>query len=231
MDTGTPGTPNQSSLDAERLQGLLDRPADRPGADHARARARDPLRFAVPPLPLPLKVQRTRQILGHGQHERGHVLGDRLIEDAARVRHHRVRRGELRTHQMVHARARRVHPPRPRPIAGPGAPHRVRCEVPHKQDVRGRQQRGQRRLVGMLDPGPPGEPPEPRRRLGVEHQKGRLVFSRGRGHGCRHRGKPFRNPSPLLLGLGTLAGQLRKPSEMHGLTTLAPEPTFVNMDP
>ena len=101
---------------------------------HARVPGH-PQRLPVPPLPLPLQLQGPRQVLRHRQDERGDVLGDRLVEDPARVGHHRVGGGELGAHQMVHARARRVHPARPRTLARPGVAHRVGGEVPDQQDV------------------------------------------------------------------------------------------------
>jgi hypothetical protein len=172
VHAGPRGAPDERRRDPERLQRRDDRPADRPGTHHARPGTRDALRLAVAPFAFALEGERARQVLRHGEDERADVLGDRLVEDAARVRHDRVRRGEFRAHQPVDTRARGVHPARPRAFAGPGAAHRVGQEVPDQQHVGRGELSGERRLVGVHHARPSHEPAQARRGVVVEHQQG-----------------------------------------------------------
>lgn len=164
---------------------------------HARV-AGDPLGLAVPPHAFALQLQGPGQVLGHREDQRGHVFGDRLVEDTAGVGHPRVGGDEFGAHQVVHARARRVHPARSRALARPRVPHRGRREVPDQQHVGDRQPLGEPGPVRVQDPGPAGESPEARRGVCVKDQK----------NGDGHRGTvstDFRGVAGCLTWAGTPA--------------------------
>ncbi|GDY43004.1 hypothetical protein SANT12839_038860 [Streptomyces antimycoticus] len=91
------------------------------------------------PAALPLQLPGAVEVLGHGDHQAGHILGDRLLEDPSGIGQHRVGRDEFGAEQPVDPRARGMDPGRPVALTGPGVADRVGGEVPDQEHIRGRE--------------------------------------------------------------------------------------------
>src|SRR5699024_10432805 len=108
--------------------------ADRSGADDKSAFAGDPFGLPVLPTTLALVLPGAGEVLGKGQDQTEHVLGDGLLEDSTRVGDHHVAVHQFGEHEVVHARGGGVHPGQGVGL-GPGRDQGLGEQVPHQECV------------------------------------------------------------------------------------------------